>query len=133
MTFLNIIEGIKSISEASNTFSTWSLTILGASILAIISTSYLRPENRAIRYVYFLFIPGWISLSISMYYGNSISRRLAASFFTKNNSVIFAIGRKMNEDFVNQMNFFKAGLTLFTLWLIIYLLWWIIGNWEIKI
>ena len=80
-TFLEIAVGIKSISDVSSTFVKWSLTILGASVLAIISTCYLRPTNKRIRYAYFIFITGWIVISISMYLGNIIVRRLVANFF----------------------------------------------------
>lgn len=131
-TLLDIAGGIKSMSDVSSTFVTWSLTIIGASVLAIVSTSYIRPAHKKIRYAYLLFLPGWICLSISIYLGNMIARRLAASFFTNNHDVLFDIAKKMNSEFICQMNFFKIGLIFFLIWLIVYLLWWIMGDWEIK-
>lgn len=131
---LNILTGIKGIADVSATFATWSLTVIGASVLAIISTSYLRPVRKTIRYAYFLFIPGWICLAVSLFEGNMIARRLAAAYFTAptNKSILLEIGLNVNKEFGRQIDYFKSGLAFFALWLIVYLIWWVVGDWKLK-
>lgn len=130
--FLTILDGIKVISEISNSFISWSLTVIGASILALIGNSYIKPTNRKVRYIYLIFIPGWILLFSSTYFGNIITRRYAACLFTKNNADLIDFGSKINNDFITQVDLFKGGLLCFAIWLMLYLFWWIRGNWELK-
>lgn len=49
---------LKSIEAGSNKISTWSLSTLGGSILAILSTDYNAPKQPLFRLVYLLFYPG---------------------------------------------------------------------------
>ena len=129
---LSALEGIKGMSAVSSTYVTWSLSTIGASILAIVSTSYIRPSNKNIRYIYLTFIPGWFFLSLCLYLGDEISRRMTAAAFTTNQDTISDIGLEINKTFSSQINFFRIGISFFMLWLLLYLLWWVMGNWEIK-
>lgn len=129
---LDVLTGIKGIADVSATFVTWSLTVIGASVLTIVSTSYLRPVKKGIRYAYFLFLPGWICLALSLNAGNAIARRLAAGYFANDAKILLQIGNNVNKEFAEQISFFKAGLVFFTLWLMVYLLWWIFGDWKLK-
>src|SRR5476649_1784098 len=63
----------KLINDESNRLITWSLSIIGGSILTIISTSYIRPTG-LILYSYFLFALGWIFLGLSIYFGEIVTR-----------------------------------------------------------
>jgi hypothetical protein len=119
-------EGLKSMAENSRNLMGWGLTIIGGSILAIISTSYMRPLNRRIRLVYLLFIPGWILVGLSLYYGDSISRRYTAAAFMISRERVSDIGSLMNRDFGSQLTFFNYGLVVFSIWLLIYLVWWVV-------
>ncbi len=128
---LDISQQIDAIIKVSGTYITWSLSITGASILAIVSTSYLRPANTHFRKVYFLFVPGWVMLLFSMHYGDDISRSNAAAASTKNSDLLLKIGENINSYFDCQLTCFKVGLSCFMLWLIIYLFWWVLGTWEV--
>ncbi|HTI08451.1 MAG TPA: hypothetical protein VL832_07830 [Puia sp.] len=128
----NTIEAIKTISRESGVLSGWALAVLGGSILILVSTSYIRPANKRVRLIYLLFVPGWFFFVYSMYFGDSINRRLIAAVYAHREDVLNDIGRDINAEFTGQMNLFSAGILTFVIWLIAYLLWWIFGDWELK-
>lgn len=45
---LDILTGIKGTADVSAAFVTWSLTIIGVSVLTIVSTSYRRRTRKKI-------------------------------------------------------------------------------------
>jgi hypothetical protein len=120
----DIIEGLKAIAQESKTLVTWSLSIIGGSLLAVLSTSYFKPESVKVKLIYLLFIPGWLCLGISIYYSDEISRRLLAALFSGKAEIISNIGEKINIAFTNQLNFFGWAQVFFGVWLLTYLLWW---------
>lgn len=123
----NLLNSIKSISEGSNKVSTWALSVVGGTVLVIISDSYFQPQEQIYKIPYLLFIAGWLYIAISMYYGLNISGRvMAAELYKKDNEKLKAIFTKANNDFDCQLIFFKAALVTFGVWLILYLLWWIL-------
>lgn len=132
MTINEIIEAFKKIAEQSNTLITWAFSIIGASILAIVSTSYLKPSSRKMKLIYLLFVPGWGLLAKSTYYGNLISRNLIASLLTKDTKTILDINREINDSFSNQLTCFFTSLIFFGTWLVLYVLWWIFDSWSIN-
>src|SRR5882762_5051025 len=124
--YRNIREGLKSMAENSRNLNSWGLTLIGASILAIVSTSYMRPMSRKTRLAYLLFIPGWYLIAKSMSFGDSISRRHTAATFALTQERLVKIGTSMNSEFDSQLTFFNRGLIVFALWLLLYIVWWII-------
>ena len=50
---------LSTIAHSSSTLIGWSITILGGTFLAILSSSFNRPSSLKFRLTYFLFIPGW--------------------------------------------------------------------------
>ena len=126
-----ILKAFLAISEQSKTLQTWSLSILGGSIAVILGSSYIRPVYPRIRWIYFLFIPGWVFLVISIYYGHDISRNYITALFIKEN-LLQGVEDKLGSSFLSQIQFFGYGLITFSVWLVIYIFWWILGQWEIK-
>ena len=123
--------GLELVSNGSSVLVTWSLALVAGSVATIVSTSYLRPMNRSMRYIYLLFIPGWFFLGLSIYYGEKISRRyMAAKFVPEEN--LLKILKLVNQDFGNQRLMLEIGLLVFALWLVTFLLWWVFGNWALK-
>ena len=116
------ISTVQTIISSSNTISTWSLSMLAASILAIVSTSYVRPGKWG-KLLYLLFIPGWIFLILAIDNNNTIVRRGIAATIDENR--ILSIIEKMNDEFALQLSNFKASLIFFGIWLLLFLLWWI--------
>jgi hypothetical protein len=123
-------EGFKSVSEGSNILLTWGLAIIAGSIITIVSTSYLRPFDRKIRLIYLLFIPGWIFVALSVYFGNHIARRYIAGMIVVNKDTLRLIESRMLDDYGSQLTLLQTGLVFFSLWLFSFLLWWIFGHWS---
>lgn len=125
---------IKSIEEGSNKISTWSLSTIGGSLLALLSNEYLHPSIVKLKMIYLLFILGWFFIGISIYNGKNIISRTIASELHKNDrkslETIFTI---CNKHYSRQLRFFNLGLLIFGLWLLLFLLWWIFGDSIINI
>ena len=120
-------EGLSALSNAAGTLTGWSLAMLGATVAGIVSSEYLRPEGR-IRFFYLLFLPGWLSLGASIFYGDRIARRFAAAAFTQNFERLTQIGQAMNCEYAQQRCFFQLAVFVFGLWLISLLLWWVFAR-----
>jgi hypothetical protein len=118
------MEAIKVIAESTQVHITWALSIIGGSIATILGTSYLSPQIKRFRMVYLLFIPGWALLSISIYYGDLVSRRYIAAGFVAPEQ-LSDIVRAMNADYEMQQWTLFAAIVVFIIWLISYLVWWI--------
>jgi hypothetical protein len=125
------LTGIQAIVAGSNTINTWSLSIIGGTILAILSTSYVKPMQRWGRLIYLLFIPGWVFLLLSIQNNSKITGRgIMATLMPEK---IPSIVEKMNDEFANQIYDFKVAIILFSIWLILYLIWWIFQDFSDKI
>lgn len=120
-------EAFKIVADDSRTLVGWCLTIIAASVATIVSTSYLRPRSKKVRLAYLLFILGWILCFLSMYYGDRVAGGYRASLFA-NSDFLFEIGRDINSNFIQQIRFLYVGLSVFFVWLILFLLWWIFSD-----
>lgn len=121
-------EGLKSMAEESQTLTGWGLAIIGASIIAIASTSYLRPPSRRVRLIYLLFIPGWLFIALSVRNGDAVSNHYSAAVFAKNRELLRQIGSLMNTAFDHQRTHLQWGLAFFGVWLLVFALWWIFAE-----
>lgn len=121
-------EGLKSIAENSSTLIGWGLALVGASVIAIASTSYFRPVRRKIRSIYLLFIPGWFFIALSVYNGDKISRRYTATAFAQKRDSLLQIGNYINTEFDSQLTYLHIGLIFFSIWLLLFILWWVFGR-----
>lgn len=128
---MEIQTALKIIVEGSGQLVAWALAIAAGSVAAIVSTSYIRPENKLFRLVYLLFLPGWLFLGLSVYYGDQVSRSYMASLLVDKNAVR-TIAQAMNTEIVCQRNMFGLALLFFTLWLVLFLCWWIFGKWSVS-
>jgi len=118
------MEAIKVVAEITQVHITWALSIIGGTIATILGTSYMSPQMKSFRMIYLLFIPGWALLSISIYYGDLVSRRYIAAGFVANEQ-LRDILRAMNTDYEMQQWTLFAAIVVLTIWLISYLVWWI--------
>ncbi len=121
---------IQLIVTNSNTYTTWSLSIFGGSLLAILSNEYVKPLGKRSKLIYFLFIPGWFLLAQSIRCGDLIMRSSIMSSINPNNSVT-AI-KTMNDHFESQISYFNYAITIFGIWLALFLLWWIFQDYVTK-
>jgi len=124
------IGAIQAIVAGSNSRVTWSLSLICGSLVAVLSTSFLRPMNRWSKLIYLLFIPGWIYLAYTIKWGDSIARRGILATIAPDR--ILVIADKMNDEFVNQLEDFNLALIFFGIWLLLYLMWWILNDFFSK-
>ncbi len=124
------IDHIKVLHEVSSSLITWAMSIFAGSILLITSTSYFRPAKLKIRLIYISFIPAWIFSFLSIYYGNEISKRVPAAVLagkggTKQLKILNGIAELTNCEYEYQLLYFQLALFFLSIWLILYLIWWI--------
>ncbi len=127
--FLEILNEIVAESEK---LKGWAVSIIAGTVVAILSSSYLRPLNKRIRLIYLLFLPAWIFLGISFYYGDRISRDRLAAIQIHANKILKNIKIDIDDSYLCQLDYFQYGLIMISVWLILFLFWWIFGNYESK-
>jgi len=121
--------GLKEAAEHSNTLVEWALLLYAGSVATIVGTSYIRPPTRKLRLIYLLFVPAWLFLAISVFYGRQINGRYLAAIFAKQ-EFHSSIREQMMGDLQNQIDFLEYGMLLFGIWLIFYILWWVFAEWS---
>jgi hypothetical protein len=118
-------EGVQALAQG---LSQWDLLIIAGSMVIIVSTSYYRPRTRRIRAAYFLFVPAWVLLALSIYSGVEVQGSYVAYLVAarhNNTAVIESIAGKVNDDVIFQILYLKLALVCLALWLIIYIFWWV--------
>jgi hypothetical protein len=118
-------EGAVSLTQ---TLTQWAFLIFGGSIALLVGSSHRRPRGR-IKFAYFLFVPGWILLGISLFWGRSVQGVYLAFLFQVNQNMA-QLKQAANHDAYCQMLFLEMGLGCFALWLLIYILWWVLTDFE---
>jgi hypothetical protein len=128
MTFLNIQEAqqaIKDLADTSATLISWGLSLIGASLLSMISTSYVKPENKKIKLIYLLFFPGWIAAGTSIFFGEYIQRAKFSAVINSSKEGLLSVFGNVNYWYSFQIIWFNISLGCFVAWLISYFIWWI--------
>lgn len=128
MTFLNIQEAqqaIKDLADTSSTLISWGLSLIGASLLSMISASYVKPENKKVKLIYLLFFPGWIAIGTSIFFGEYIQRAKFSAALNSSKDGLLSVFRNVNNWYSFQIIWFNIGLGCFVAWLISYFIWWI--------
>jgi hypothetical protein len=108
----------------SGQLSSWALAVAGASVAAVVGTSYRRPETMAWRLPFLLFIPGWLFLADSLYCGHSISGRFLAAKMVHADKVR-EIASKINDLYESQRTSLLVSLGFFGVWLAVYICIWV--------
>ena len=119
------IEALKTVNEESNRIISWSLLIIGGSILAILQKDYLKLIDY--KWLYFIYILGWIFLCISIYWGQRVTRSYLASMFVLP-GLIEGISEETNKRFKRQLTWFMGGVAIFAVWMITFLTIWIFNG-----
>jgi hypothetical protein len=122
-------EGAQTLAQS---LSQWGLLIIGGSLVVVVSTSYRRPQNRKVRAAYFLFIPMWFFLAVSVYQGIMVQRSyvayLVASRSTPTQQTLNSIAETITDATRYQILTLETALLCGALWLLIYIVWWICSN-----
>ena len=116
----------------AQSLSQWSLLIIGGSLIIVVSTSYRRPQNRKVRAAYFLFIPMWCCLALTVYQGIMVQRSyvayLVASRSTPTQQTLNTIAENITNATRSQILALETALLIGGLWLLLYIVWWICSN-----
>jgi hypothetical protein len=123
-------EAVQSLAQS---LSQWDLLIIAGSMIMIVSTDYYRPPTRRMRLTYLLFLPAWISLASSIYWGIQIQGSYVAYLIAslrKDNDpqkagIISSIVSKVNSNTASQIFCLKIALLFIAIWLVVYICWWI--------
>ena len=117
---------LETVVTSSRQLTTWALSIGAGSVLAIISTSYIRPKSLKLRLPYLLFMPGWCLLGYSIFLGERLTRSYIASILNSKDADL--ISSYINDLFATQRETLLESLVFFLLWLVAYLLMWIFSK-----
>jgi hypothetical protein len=115
----------------AQSLSQWDLLIIAGSMIMIVSTGYYRPRNIRVRMAYFLFLPAWVLLALSIYKGIGIQGSYVAYLVAARNndtSRITTIFEKINSDMNTQITFLQVALVCLGMWFIIYIFWWVLSR-----
>ena len=115
---------LKQVVDSSASLTSWALACAGATVVAIVSTSYRRPPELWHRLIYLAFLPGWFFLARSLAHGDGLVRHYLASLMVKT-ELVAPIAQEMNDAFMNQHVNLMYSLACFGAWLIAYLGIWI--------
>lgn len=129
---MDILTTLKEVVDSSSQLTTWALSIGGASVAVVVSTSYHRPAFLWQRISYLLFLPGWFLLGFSVFAGDQLIRKRLAALMVSPEKVN-KISSDINNLFSEQRFYLLTSLVIFVLWLVIYLFIWIFGNSESRI
>src|SRR5712692_4459589 len=119
-------EGAVSLAQ---TLTQWAFLIFGGSVALLVGSSPLKHSGR-LKYAYFLFLPGWFLLAISLYWGRSVQGVYLAFLFQMNPNVS-QLRQAANHDAYWQMRTLEIGLGFFALWLLFYIFWWVLTDLKV--
>ena len=112
--------------------SQWCLLIIGGSLVIIVSTSYYRPKSPRVRAAYFLFVPAWLCLAVSIYEGIRVQRSYVAYLVGSRQGPNIQLSNQIAETMADatrkQILSLQAALGFVGLWLLIYVTWWIVSG-----
>ena len=69
-------------------------------------------------------IPAWALIGFSIYFGDLIYRNYIAALFAPENSLGVIFG-EMNGDYAVQQKTMQFAIIFLSIWLVIYLFWWV--------
>jgi hypothetical protein len=121
----------ESVQSLAQSLSQWDLLIIGGSMVVIVSTSYYRPDARAVRAAYLLFLPAWAFLAFSIYRGIQVQGSYVAYLLAarqNNSTLINTIAHDVNADVTRQVACLEWALLFLAGWLMSYILWWIFSG-----
>lgn len=118
------IEIIKGLDQMSQYLNEKILYIIGASILLVIGSDYLRPASKKARLIYLVLLPSWIALAVAFYFGDSV-KRWYVSATTAKAELVRDMLLEANYAFAHQREAFMCGMLCLGIWLVLYLIWWV--------
>ena len=122
-------QALEAASGQAGHFVDVALLVAAGTILTLLQTTYIRPPRILFRLAYLLYVPGWLCLGTSIYYGfQAQAVHLGHLMFPTCTGIREGSTRQINSDSVTQLDCLEYGLVIFALWLFLYLCWWIFAR-----
>jgi hypothetical protein len=109
----------------SQSLTQWAYIVLGGSVAILFRDLKYRPKDNIIRHSFWLFVPGWVFLILSIYEGIRVQERYIARWMNPNPQINDIIA-KFNLHTVWQIRLMELGLPFFAVWLTVFLARWIL-------
>lgn len=119
------VKALEATVSYAQSLTQWALLIVAGTALLLVGTEYHRPTSRLLLFSYFLFIPGWISLILSMYRGVRVQQVYLAYLFSERPNWSASMSA-VNGDALWQVRTMQFGVLVFGVWLLTYLFYWIL-------
>lgn len=113
----------------SQSLSQWAYIVMGGSVAILLRDLKYRPKDNVVRHSFWLFVPGWANLGVSIYEGMRVQQRYVARWMNPNPQ-INDIVTKFNFHTAWQIRCMKLGLLFFAVWLVVFLVRWITHRHE---
>ena len=107
----------------SQSLSQWAYIVIGGSVALL----FKDIKSRSIRHSFWVFIPGWLCLSYSIYRGMEVQEVYIGYLMNPNRQRDWTI-LSFNNHVYKQMLCMEIGLGLFAVWLIVFLVNWILSK-----
>ncbi len=121
---MDISDILKHVVDSSSQLSSWALILGGGSVAVMVGSSYHRPSKFWWRLPYFLYVPGWLCLGVSLKLGNDLAKKYLASLMVSQGDAK-TIANQVNDIYDLQQCWFMSALCFFGLWLLIYTIYWV--------
>jgi hypothetical protein len=125
------MEIFETIAASSQLHITWALTLIGGTVVTIVGTSHVSPKTPKTRLIYLFFIPSWFFLTISIWFGDLVSRNHLAALLVEK-SAQREILQEINTNYYYQQQTILFGTICLSVWLVLYLIWWIFIRQDTK-
>ena len=112
-----------SVITFSQSLGQWTVLILGGTVALLMGNSHISPKGK-LRGIYLIFLPVWGCLLWSNSMGVKVQRNYLALKLLQNVDPI-ATKNELNQNLMAQIVRMEWALGLISIWLVIYLIWWV--------
>ena len=120
-------KSLESAASFAQSLGQWEFVMIGGSLLVLVGTSYRRPPKRLMRVPYLLFLFAWFFLGRSIYFGTR-AQEVYLAYLLLPTTTIEEATKRLNHDIGTQISCLFCGLFFFSIWLAIYLFWWVFAK-----
>jgi hypothetical protein len=117
-------KSLEAVGTFSQNLSQWCFVIIGATVLCLLEKSGPWGKHRFVRLCYVLFLPAWIGLCSSIYFGTRVQNAYLSYVLVPSNTISDTIA-VLNSDLNCQTKSMMWGLMFLALWLVCIWLGWL--------
>lgn len=132
-----LVKAIEAFIKQSGDLKEIAIAIIGGTVLLILSTSFRHPDKK-VRKLYFIFIPVWLALGFSIFFGDFLQRNYISLLLIEStnkelltNVYLKNVLSSMNSSYLWQQGLIMLSIFLLLIWIIIFLIWFVLLK-EVK-